>query len=179
MYVWLVTGWASLSDWNDIAIVKNYIYLLIDWFSDRKKMADSSSDSVSIDMGTLSPSGKVPTLLCFCFNSRSILINEDGIFVFIVVEVRFCLCLIFECGNGYWFLNFLLYMQEHVIRTFRGCVSVTVYGDQDKPALITYPDIALNCKFIQIQLYWDELMVYLLCIERLYVGIQDMNCWFI
>ena len=27
-----------------------------------------------------------------------------------------------------------------------GLVSVVVYGDQEKPALITYPDVALNCK---------------------------------
>ncbi|KAG9156116.1 hypothetical protein Leryth_024700 [Lithospermum erythrorhizon] len=34
--------------------------------------------------------------------------------------------------------------KEHTIRTGRGSVSVIVYGDQDKPALITYPDLALN-----------------------------------
>ncbi|BAT77972.1 hypothetical protein VIGAN_02059000 [Vigna angularis var. angularis] len=34
--------------------------------------------------------------------------------------------------------------EEHVVRTRYGCVSVAVYGDQDKPALITYPDLALN-----------------------------------
>ncbi|KAL2547908.1 N-MYC downregulated-like 1 [Forsythia ovata] len=34
--------------------------------------------------------------------------------------------------------------KEHIIRTGRGSVSVIVYGDQDKPALITYPDLALN-----------------------------------
>ncbi|KAG4953673.1 hypothetical protein JHK87_039267 [Glycine soja] len=34
--------------------------------------------------------------------------------------------------------------QEHIIRTRHGSVSVAVYGDQDKPALITYPDLALN-----------------------------------
>jgi len=38
--------------------------------------------------------------------------------------------------------------QEHHIRTGCGSVSVIVYGDQDKPALITYPDLALNCKCI-------------------------------
>jgi hypothetical protein len=44
--------------------------------------------------------------------------------------------------------------QEHHVRTGCGSVSVIVYGDQDKPALITYPDLALNCKCI---------MSYLLC----------------
>ncbi|RDX74138.1 Pollen-specific protein SF21 [Mucuna pruriens] len=34
--------------------------------------------------------------------------------------------------------------KEHHIRTGCGFVSVIVYGDQDKPALITYPDLALN-----------------------------------
>lgn len=35
-------------------------------------------------------------------------------------------------------------MQEHTVRTGQGSVSVIVYGDQDKPALLTYPDLALN-----------------------------------
>ncbi|KAJ4820623.1 N-MYC downregulated-like 3 [Rhynchospora pubera] len=34
--------------------------------------------------------------------------------------------------------------KEHHIQTNYGPVSVAVYGDQDKPALITYPDVALN-----------------------------------
>ncbi|KAJ0964606.1 hypothetical protein J5N97_025744 [Dioscorea zingiberensis] len=34
--------------------------------------------------------------------------------------------------------------KEHLIQTNHGPVSVAVYGDQDKPALITYPDVALN-----------------------------------
>ncbi|KAI3724817.1 hypothetical protein L1987_64584 [Smallanthus sonchifolius] len=34
--------------------------------------------------------------------------------------------------------------KEHIIRTGCGSVSVTVYGDQEKPPLITYPDLALN-----------------------------------
>ncbi|EEF48108.1 pollen specific protein sf21, putative [Ricinus communis] len=34
--------------------------------------------------------------------------------------------------------------KEHRVRTGRGSISVIVYGDQDKPALITYPDLALN-----------------------------------
>ncbi|KDP33738.1 hypothetical protein JCGZ_07309 [Jatropha curcas] len=34
--------------------------------------------------------------------------------------------------------------KEHHVRTGRGSVSVIIYGDQDKPALITYPDLALN-----------------------------------
>ncbi|EEC72770.1 hypothetical protein OsI_06423 [Oryza sativa Indica Group] len=34
--------------------------------------------------------------------------------------------------------------KEHHIHTNHGPVSVAVYGDHDKPALVTYPDIALN-----------------------------------
>jgi hypothetical protein len=35
------------------------------------------------------------------------------------------------------------------VRTRCGSVTVAVYGDEDKPALITYPDVALNCKWRQ------------------------------
>ncbi|RRT59453.1 hypothetical protein GW17_00010642 [Ensete ventricosum] len=34
--------------------------------------------------------------------------------------------------------------QEHLVKTRFGEVSVTVFGDKEKPALITYPDVALN-----------------------------------
>uniref|UniRef100_A0A6N2LZW2 Uncharacterized protein n=1 Tax=Salix viminalis TaxID=40686 RepID=A0A6N2LZW2_SALVM len=34
--------------------------------------------------------------------------------------------------------------KEHVVKTSKGSISVYVYGDQEKPALITYPDVALN-----------------------------------
>ncbi|KAK1313192.1 Pollen-specific protein SF21 [Acorus calamus] len=34
--------------------------------------------------------------------------------------------------------------KEHIIQTGHGSVSVVVFGDLDKPALVTYPDIALN-----------------------------------
>ncbi|KAK3438400.1 protein NDL2 [Eucalyptus grandis] len=34
--------------------------------------------------------------------------------------------------------------KEHLIRTSQGLVSVAVFGDPDKPALVTYPDLALN-----------------------------------
>ncbi|GJS65285.1 pollen-specific protein SF21-like protein isoform X1 [Tanacetum coccineum] len=33
---------------------------------------------------------------------------------------------------------------EHLIKTASGFISVAIFGDPDKPALITYPDIALN-----------------------------------
>jgi protein NDRG1 len=31
------------------------------------------------------------------------------------------------------------------VKTSKGSISVFVCGDQEKPALITYPDVALNC----------------------------------
>ncbi|KAJ0427894.1 putative alpha/Beta hydrolase [Helianthus annuus] len=34
--------------------------------------------------------------------------------------------------------------KEHFIETSKGLISVAIFGDQDKPALITYPDIGLN-----------------------------------
>jgi hypothetical protein len=37
-------------------------------------------------------------------------------------------------------------LQEHLIETYHGSVSVAVIGDPDKPALVTYPDLALNRK---------------------------------
>ena len=33
------------------------------------------------------------------------------------------------------------------MKTSKGSISVYVCGDQEKPALITYPDVALNCMF--------------------------------
>jgi len=37
-------------------------------------------------------------------------------------------------------------MQEFWVPTSFGHISVTVCGDQDKPALVTYPDVGLNGK---------------------------------
>ncbi|XP_062181447.1 protein NDL1-like [Phragmites australis] len=34
--------------------------------------------------------------------------------------------------------------KDHLVRTRCGSVTVAVYGDEDKPALVTYPDVALN-----------------------------------
>ncbi|XWS26396.1 hypothetical protein CRYUN_Cryun26dG0028700 [Craigia yunnanensis] len=34
--------------------------------------------------------------------------------------------------------------KEYLVKTHHGTVSVAVFGDQDKPALVTYPDLALN-----------------------------------
>lgn len=52
------------------------------------------------------------------------------------------------CGlcNNFDKLAFRNDLQEHIVKTGHGSVSVAVFGDQDKPALITYPDLALNRK---------------------------------
>jgi hypothetical protein len=42
---------------------------------------------------------------------------------------------------------FYLSIQEHHIQMNHGPISVAMYGDHDKHALVTYPDIALNCKY--------------------------------
>ncbi|XP_076916117.1 protein NDL2-like [Bidens hawaiensis] len=34
--------------------------------------------------------------------------------------------------------------KEHLVKTSNGFVSVAIFGDQDKPPLVTYPDLALN-----------------------------------
>ncbi|KAI3728124.1 hypothetical protein L6452_16754 [Arctium lappa] len=34
--------------------------------------------------------------------------------------------------------------KEHLVKTTNGYISVAIFGDPDKPALITYPDLALN-----------------------------------
>ncbi|KAG4982991.1 hypothetical protein JHK87_027740 [Glycine soja] len=51
---------------------------------------------------------------------------------------------IFSVSQGVGYINFGLPFQEHHIRTGCGIMSVIVYGDPDKPALITYPNLALN-----------------------------------
>jgi hypothetical protein len=61
-----------------------------------------------------------------------------------------------EIAAKRWLL-FLLLPQEHLVRTRCGSVTVAVYGDEDKPALITYPDVALNCKCCRSKIFSDSL----------------------
>lgn len=44
--------------------------------------------------------------------------------------------------------------KEHIVETANGIISVAIFGDPDKPALITYPDLALN---------------YMSCFQRLFL----------
>ncbi|KAH7572163.1 hypothetical protein JRO89_XS04G0213700 [Xanthoceras sorbifolium] len=60
---------------------------------------------------------------------------------------------------------------EYHVQTGRGSVSVIVYGDQDKPALITYPDLALNhMSCFQGLFFWPEaasLLLHNFCIYHI------------
>jgi Ndr family len=69
-------------------------------------------------------------------------------------------------------------MQEHHIQTNYGPVSVAVYGDQDKLALITYPDVALNCKFnLLFFLATANINVVVAVIDSKVVPPTDMSCF--
>lgn len=61
--------------------------------------------------------------------------------------------------------------KEYHVPTGRGSVSVIVYGDQDKPALITYPDLALNhMSCFQGLFFWPEaasLLLHNFCIYHI------------
>ncbi|KAM1178573.1 hypothetical protein COP2_018305 [Malus domestica] len=61
--------------------------------------------------------------------------------------------------------------QEHFTRNGCGSVSVIVYGDQEKPALITYPDLALNHMSCFQGLFFcpeaDSLLLHNFCIYHI------------
>ncbi|ONK80677.1 uncharacterized protein A4U43_C01F20520 [Asparagus officinalis] len=47
--------------------------------------------------------------------------------------------------------------KEHIVQTSCGPLCVSVYGDQEKPALVTYPDVALNyMSCFQGLFFWPE-----------------------
>lgn len=48
------------------------------------------------------------------------------------------------------YLTQIILLQECTVKTSKGSLSVLVCGDQEKPALITYPDVALNCNLLFI-----------------------------
>jgi len=58
-------------------------------------------------------------------------------------------CTLFSFHHSFW-----IAFQEHHIRTGCGSVSVIVYEDPDKPTLITYPDLAPNCKHCQFIFFY-------------------------
>ncbi|KAB5514106.1 hypothetical protein DKX38_028012 [Salix brachista] len=47
--------------------------------------------------------------------------------------------------------------KDYVIETCSGLVSVSVYGDQDKPALVTYPDLALNHEYVTLHCFFRKI----------------------
>ncbi|MBA0626335.1 hypothetical protein Godav_004018 [Gossypium davidsonii] len=53
-------------------------------------------------------------------------------------------------------------LQEYLVKTRCGMVSVAVIGDQDKPALVTYPDLALNHICFQGLFFSPEVNSFLL-----------------
>ncbi|XP_020265196.1 pollen-specific protein SF21-like isoform X1 [Asparagus officinalis] len=61
--------------------------------------------------------------------------------------------------------------KDHLVQTSHGLLSVAVYGDQDKPALITYPDLALNhMSCFQGLFFWPEaasLLLHNFCIYHI------------
>lgn len=67
--------------------------------------------------------------------------------------------------------------QEHPVRTRYGSVSVSVYGDEDKPALITYPDVALNCECGRFLCGWCYKFCYNKVAHVLYSCLVDMSCF--
>lgn len=67
---------------------------------------------------------------------------------FFFFECSLCVCIVvWVCGSFCLWVCSLVdgILQECVVKTSKGSISVFVCGDQEKPALITYPDVALNC----------------------------------
>jgi hypothetical protein len=96
-------------------------------------------------MSSAGISGCVPTTVnisCFLFSCVNRATLEFSIFLLVEVLQEFSLAFSPLFFDMFYFLS----IQEHHIQTNHGPVSVAVYGDHDKPALVTYPDIALNCK---------------------------------
>ncbi|KAJ4847278.1 NuDeL-like protein [Turnera subulata] len=94
-------------------------------------MAAGPNDSVSIDMEKIYLSGKDSIIELTVTPVNTIVFSACSLF-FVALIV---LCLEKKMKQK---------KMEYHVRTGRGSVSVIVCGDQDKPALITYPDLALN-----------------------------------
>lgn len=129
-----------------------------------------SSDSVSIDIDMIPLGGKVrnsayPTkkkekLFFFCSSSR-FFFNADYVWVW---------------GSFVYAFVFLVdvILQECLVKTSKGSISVFVCGDQEKPALITYPDVALNCMSHFLFLFC-KLMFLCLFLREFLVGSCSFN----
>lgn len=53
-------------------------------------------------------------------------------------------------------ISWIEHFQECAVKTSKGSISVFVCGDQEKPALITYSDVALNCICFSFFFYIDS-----------------------
>ncbi|TVU07918.1 hypothetical protein EJB05_41295 [Eragrostis curvula] len=92
-------------------------------------MGDSGGSVVSVDVERIS------------FGGKFILLSLSSTVRFHIQAVA-CFHKLANCFIGSSSVSAEL--TEHHIQTNHGSVSVAIYGDHDKPALITYPDIALN-----------------------------------
>lgn len=45
-------------------------------------------------------------------------------------------------------------IQEVAVETDRGTILVAVQGNRSKPAILTYHDLGLNCKYKEDDFYW-------------------------
>ncbi|KAL5138101.1 Protein NDL1 [Glycine soja] len=72
------------------------------------------------------------------------------------------------------YINFGLPFQEHHIRTGCGIMSIIVYGDPDKPALITYPNLALNFFPLKLPQEFLKLGANAICAEDPVPSLEDL-----
>jgi len=49
-------------------------------------------------------------------------------------------------------MSFYTLQQKHEVTTSFGPISVLVCGDRRKPALVTYPDVGMNCELLSSML---------------------------
>ena len=106
-----------------------------------------SSDSVSIDIEMIPLGGKVRNLGWYQHTQQKT-IHFFFFEFFFFFECSLCVCIVvWVCGSFCLWVCSLVdgILQECVVKTSKGSISVFVCGDQEKPALITYPDVALNC----------------------------------
>ncbi|KAI7993311.1 Pollen-specific protein SF21, partial [Camellia lanceoleosa] len=69
---------------------------------------------------------------------------------------------------------------EHLIKTGCGSVSITVFGDPDKPALVTYPDVTLNCNLSRTLALLGQIVSFLKAMSNInnasdHISTQDQD----
>ncbi|RZB52314.1 hypothetical protein D0Y65_048679 [Glycine soja] len=93
----------------------------------------SSLQTASSWISTKSPTPKTPKLMNSRDPSRVFTTKSGGLSMHGSIA-----------ADTLGYINFGLPFQEHHIQTGCGIMSIIVYDDPDKLALITYPDLALN-----------------------------------